>query len=121
MDERLERYKIQINYYYEMAKSEYLGLNIDQTMRKLKVAFKDKDIKWSDEFEHSDYYDFMLSYKWAYVLCKVDKVYPYNARFRLIWSPRYISVKINKLVESVCEVLFERFTPNTSIDDTTEL
>lgn len=104
-----------------MAKSEYLGLNIDQTMKKLKVAFKDKGIKLADEFEHTDYFDFTLSYKWWYVLCKVDKVYPYNAKFRLIWSPKYISVKIDRLVESVYEVLFERFTPNTSIDDTTEL
>lgn len=104
-----------------MAKNEYIGLNIDQTIRKLKVAFKDRGIKWSDEFDGLDYVDCMLSYRGGYVLCKISKIYPYGARFRLIWTPKYIPVKINKLVDSVYEVLFERFTPNTSIDDTTEL
>lgn len=104
-----------------MAKNEYIGLNIDQTIRKLKIAFKERDIKWSDEFSGADYIDCMLSHKGRYVLCKIDIIYPYNARFRLIGTSKYKSVKINKLVESVCEILFEKFTPNISIDDTTEL
>jgi hypothetical protein len=46
-----------------MAKNEYIGLNLEQTLRKLKVAFKDKGISRSDEFTNYDYVDFMLSYK----------------------------------------------------------
>lgn len=104
-----------------MAKNEYIGLNLEQTLRKLKVAFKDKGISWSDEFAHYDYVDFMLSYKWRYVLCKVDMVYPYNARFRLVGTAKYTSVKINHLVDAVSEILFERFNSKTESNDTTDL
>lgn len=104
-----------------MAKNEFIGLNLDQTLKKIKIALKDKWVGWVNEFTHSDYVDFELVYKWRYVLCKVDMVYPYNARFRLIWTAKYTSVKINKLVDAVCEVLFERFNPKTDSNDTTEL
>ncbi len=62
-DEHYERQRIHLTYYYGMAKNEYIGLNLEQTLRKLKIAFKDKGISWSDEFTHYDYVDFMLSYK----------------------------------------------------------
>lgn len=104
-----------------MAKSEYLGLNIDQTLKKLKVKFKELEIQWNDEFEHTDYYDFMLSHKWWYVLCKIDKVYPYNTKFRLIWIQKYTSVKIDKFVEAVKGILLDRFIPKEETNDTTEL
>lgn len=104
-----------------MVKNEYLGLNIDQVITKLKSEFKDKDIRWSDEFDGTDYIDFILSRKGWYVLCKIEKVYPHKCRFRLIWTGRYTMVKVNKLVEAVCEILFEEFTTNQNVDDTTEL
>lgn len=92
-----------------MAKNEFAELTLDQTISKLKKDFNDRGVELSDEFEWNDYVDFMLSHKGLYVLCKMNKEYPYRPRFRLVWTPNYMSVWISKLVDSVCEVLFLEF------------
>jgi hypothetical protein len=48
-------------------------------------------------------------------------VYPYNAKFRLVGTAKYTSVKINHLVDAVSEILFERFNSKTESNDTTDL
>ena len=103
--------KTVLNYIYGMKKNknEQKELTISQKIAAIKKELKDKDISWSEQEKIWDRYEFMLSYKGWFMLCKIYIEYPYECKFRLIWTPKYNKCSIGNFVDNVCEVLLHWF------------
>lgn len=86
-------------------KDEYQDLNMKQTIKKLKAELKELWIKWGEEDNAIDGIEFILNYKWWYVLWKMNIMYPYNISYRMIWDRKYKLMKPKSFVNEMKTVL----------------
>jgi hypothetical protein len=75
----------------------------------MKKQFKDLDIKWTEQEKFFDHYEFLLSYKWWYALCKVYTDSPCYCKYRLIGTPQYTKCSLRSFVENVSSALLHWF------------
>lgn len=86
-------------------RDEYQDLNMRQTIKKLKAELKNIWIKWWEEDNAIDGIEFILNYKWRYVMWKMWITYPYPINYRMIGQSKYKKINPKGFVNEMKTVL----------------
>lgn len=91
-----------------MESSEWKSLTLTQTLSKLKALAKENKLEWKDELnlDFSNDVEFLLGSRGWWLLCHLEKEYPFQIRFRLVWYRNYEKVKPNRFIPIALERLY---------------
>lgn len=83
------------------------SMTFSQTKQGLKLQAKENGLEWADEVdtEVSNEVEFLLGYRWRWLLCHISKSAPYYVRYRLIGERLYEKVKPQNFVTLAKEKL----------------
>lgn len=77
---------------------------MSETIKKLKKEFN-KEYVWSNESETITEIQWLIQWHGWFLLCRMDKEYPYAIRYRLIGYREYNKDKPNVFVDKAKELL----------------
>lgn len=91
-----------------MESNERKSLTLSQTLSKLRHLAKDNGLEWKDELDadFSNEVEFLLGSRGWWLLCHLEKEYPFSIKYRLVWYRNYEKVKPNRFMDVAIEMLY---------------